>query len=281
MVELFQDAVLIWDDIMDNSTTRRGQPCWFRRKEIGMMAVNDAALLISFINLLLKMHFSQHPSYANMVDLFAKTGFTLQIGQLWEAVVGPQGEENVNIDRFSMDQYLSILFYKACYYGVYLPVTLAMEYTELATEKNKAQAKELATSIGHYFQIQNDYLDIFGDPKLTGKNGTDIQENKCAWVICAALERCTVEQRQQLAECYGRLDESLVTKAKSVFKDVGIEQVYQDYEEQQSAKIKQMIAKIDETEGLKQAVFSGIFSGAKRGREYPGIVRKMEANYAF
>ncbi|KAM3426293.1 hypothetical protein NHJ13734_009535 [Beauveria thailandica] len=281
MVELFQNAVLIWDDIMDNSHTRRGQPCWFRRPEVGMMAVNDAALQNSFISLILKKSFHGHRSYANMVDLFAKTGFTLQTGQLWEAVVGPQGEENMNLDRFSMEVYLSILFYKACYYGAYLPVALAMEYAELATNKNKAQSIALATAIGQYFQVQNDFLDVFGDPILTGKDGTDIQENKCAWVVCAALPRCTAEQREVLKDSYGKWDETHVERVKAVFKELGMEKVYQDYEEEQAKKIKQMIAAVDESEGLNSAVFTGIFSGAKKGREYHGIVRKMEADHAF
>ena len=43
--------------------------------------------------------------------------------------------------------------------------------------------------------IQDDYIDCFGDPALTGKIGTDIEDNKCSWLIVQALDRATDEQR--------------------------------------------------------------------------------------
>lgn len=46
--------------------------------------------------------------------------------------------------------------------------------------------------------VQDDYLDCFGDPALTGKVGTDIQDNKCSWLVVQCLQRVTPEQRQLL-----------------------------------------------------------------------------------
>lgn len=274
MVELFQDSVLIWDDIMDNSTTRRHQPCWYRRPEVGMLAVNDGALINSLIFWVLRKFFDSHLSYFNMVDLFLKANFTLQMGQLWDGLV-------VDIKRFSKDEYLSLLFHKACYYGVYLPITLAMEYCQIATKKNKDQVLDVAVDMGQYFQIQNDFLDVFGDQALTGKGGTDIQEKKFAWVVCEALSRCNTTQREILETSYGQWDDAHVAKVKDVFQELDMHRVYQDYEENQSRKIQQKIAAIDESDGLKRHVISGVFSGAKKGREYKGIVRSMESSYAF
>lgn len=51
---------------------------------------------------------------------------------------------------------------------------------------------------GVSISLQDDYLDCFGDPELTGKVGTDIQDNKCSWLVVESLRRVTPEQRQIL-----------------------------------------------------------------------------------
>ena len=49
--------------------------------------------------------------------------------------------------------------------------------------------------------FQDDYLDAFGDPSVTGKIGTDIEENKCSWLIMQALSRCNKNQESVLKVC--------------------------------------------------------------------------------
>jgi len=48
------------------------------------------------------------------------------------------------------------------------------------------------------FLSQDDYLDCYGDPAVTGKVGTDIEENKCSWLVVQALARVTPEQKEVL-----------------------------------------------------------------------------------
>lgn len=58
--------------------------------------------------------------------------------------------------------------------------------------------------MGHFFQVQDDFLDCFGNPEITGKIGTDIQDNKCSWLAVVCMQRANDEQKQIMLDCYGR-----------------------------------------------------------------------------
>lgn len=258
MTELLQAFFLVSDDIMDGSITRRGAACWYRRPEVGLIAINDSFMLEASIYSLLKKHFRSHPAYLDLIELFHEVTFQTELGQLCDLITAP--EDRVDLDNFSMEKFTFIVTYKTAYYSFYLPVALALHYLQLATPNNLRQAHDILIPLGEYFQAQDDYLDVFGKPEQIGKIGTDIQDNKCSWVINTALSRCSPEQRKVLDESYGRKDAALETKVKQVFEELEIEQVYRKYEEDQVTMIKSKIASVDESEGLKGAVFEAFLA---------------------
>ncbi|GAD92023.1 hypothetical protein PVAR5_0609 [Paecilomyces variotii No. 5] len=258
LTELLQAFFLVSDDIMDSSITRRGQPCWYRQEGVGMIAINDAFMLESAIYLILKKHFRSHPAYIDLVELFHETTWQTELGQLCDLITAP--EDNVNLDNFSMDKYMFIVTYKTAYYSFYLPVALALYYLQVATEKNLRQAHDILIPLGQYFQIQDDYLDAFGDPSVIGKIGTDIQDNKCSWLINQALQRANPEQRKTLDTAYGRKDGELEAKVKTIFNELQLEQVYKDYEEKTVGDLRAKIAAVDENDGLKKEVFEAFLA---------------------
>lgn len=114
-------------------------------------------------------------------------------------------------------------------------------------------------------KLQDDFLDCFGDPVTIGKIGTDIQDNKCSWLINQALARASPEQmavlevskltfnwNNILKENYGRNDPAKVDKVKQIYKELDLEKVYRDYEQSSFAEIQHMI---DDVTAVPQAIF--------------------------
>ena len=70
-----------------------------------------------------------------------------------------------------------IVLYKTAFYSFYLPVALAMHMAHITAPGAFAEASSILLPLGVYFQVQDDYLDCYGDPKVIGKVGTDILDN--------------------------------------------------------------------------------------------------------
>nr|POE87284.1 farnesyl pyrophosphate synthase [Quercus suber] len=253
MIELLQAFFLVSDDIMDSSKTRRGSPCWYLMPNVGMIAINDAFMLESSIYILLKKHFRQEKYYVDVMELFHEVTFQTELGQTCDLLTAP--EDHVDLDNFSLEKYTFIVIYKTAYYSFYLPVALALHFTGHATPENLKQAEDILVPMGEYFQVQDDYLDNFADPSVLGKIGTDIQDNKCSWLVNTALKTCSAEQRQVLEQNYGKKDKECEAKVKVVFQELNLEQKYHEYEDARVSDIKEKIAALDESHGLKKSVF--------------------------
>jgi farnesyl diphosphate synthase len=250
MTELLQAMFLVLDDVMDASTSRRGQPCWYLVPDVGMIAVNDAPMLESAIYILLKKHFRIHAAYVDLLEIFHEVACQVELGQTYDMIVAKR-----DLNSFDMDTYLGIVTYKTSYYSFYLPVALAMLYTGRSSPDNLTQARDILLPMGAYFQIQDDYLDNFADPELLGKLGTDIQDGKCSWLIVQALRRCNEEQLVVLQENYGKKDGNCEKRIKELYDELQLAGVYQTYEETAVAEIEGLIANVDEKGGLKKDVF--------------------------
>ncbi|KAL0000493.1 hypothetical protein SO802_014274 [Lithocarpus litseifolius] len=228
-IEWLQAYFLVLDDIMDNSVTRRGQPCWFRQPKVGMIAVNDGLILRNHIPRILKKHFREKPYYVDLLDLFNEVEFQTTSGQMIDLITTLVGEKDLS--KYSLTLHRRIVQYKTAYYSFYLPVACALLMAGEILE-NHIIVKDILVEMGTYFQVQDDYLDCFGHPEVIGKVGTDIEDFKCSWLVVKALERCNEEQKKLLYENYGKADQARVEKVKELYKVLDLQGVFVEYEKE-------------------------------------------------
>ncbi|XP_003737743.1 farnesyl pyrophosphate synthase [Galendromus occidentalis] len=240
-VELLQAFFLICDDIMDNSVTRRGRKCWYLVDGVNMMAINDAILCESAIYHLLKSYFRSHPNYIDMMELFHEVSLQTASGQCLDMLSERKG------GSFSEETYDSIVVYKTAYYSFSLPIRLGMYLAGISDEKSHLKTESLALRIGHIFQVQDDYLDCFGDPEVIGKVGTDITDAKCSWLVVKALQVATPPEKSRLLSFYGKGSPGgpEEVEVKKIYDHLSMEKIFREFEEQAFQQIRDEIEKLD------------------------------------
>ena len=250
-IEFLQAFFLVADDVMDDSETRRGQPCWYKKPAVKMIAINDSFLLESFVFGILKRHFGQSPCYAALTELLRDVVLKTEVGQLLDLTSQPQ-DKPADLNRFTLERYRAIVKYKTAFYTFYLPTALGLLISGVTAPSAYQVSRRICCAMGEYFQIQDDYLDCFGDPKVIGKIGTDIQDNKCSWLVVQALDRCDEKQRKVLLDNYGQWDDKKVAIIKDLYRQLDLPAVFAKYEEDSYKTIQK---ELDELKILPRAVF--------------------------
>lgn len=230
-VELLHSFFLVIDDIQDRSSFRRNQPCWYLHNDIGLAAINDGLMIENVMYQLLQKHFKGKECYIDLVETFQDISLKTIMGQNLDTHSTNFGK-TPNLDLFTMNRYNSIVNYKTSYYSFVLPINVAMHFAGIKDKEMFRQAKTILLEMGHFFQVQDDYMDCYGDSQVMGKVGTDIQEGKCTWLVVVALQRATSQQRKILEECYGSTDTEKVRRVKQLYNDIGLPNTYSIYEEE-------------------------------------------------
>ena len=243
-IEFLQAFFLVADDIMDSSVTRRGNPCWYKLPDVKMVAINDSFILESCVYKILKRYFGNDDYYHQLVDLFLEVTRQTEVGQLLDLTSQPL-DGRIDLKRFTMERYRSIVKYKTAFYTFYLPVALGMIVAGVKDRAVFDNARKILLIMGEYFQIQDDVLDCYGKPEDIGKIGTDIQDNKCSWLVVQALSRVNVKQRKILETNYGQHDPAKVEAVKKLYNDLEMEKIFKEYEEQSKKEITELISGVD------------------------------------
>ena len=204
-IEVFHNFSLVHDDIMDDAPLRRGKITVHEKWNINTGILSGDAMLI-----LAYQHFEKYQPkiFRKLAKLFSKTALEVCEGQQYDVDFETR-------DDVTISEYLKMIEYKTA-----VLVAAAMKMGAIIAETSKENAKliyNFGLNLGLAFQLQDDYLDAFGDPETFGKQvGGDIIENKKTYLYLKAIEFSSEEQREQLLHFFSIQSEDNLYKINSV-----------------------------------------------------------------
>ena len=232
-LDLLHASLLVHDDLLDGSDTRRGAPSAHRRFEAllpGPRAARfgeAAAILLGDVLFSWSAEMFENAGLSpeavrRAASVLATMRSEVLLGQYLD-VAAAFGATDHSTPRAQADTAEKVLEFKSARYSVRRPA-------ELGATLGKAPPRLLATLgtygslLGRAFQLRDDILGVFGDPSITGKPaGDDIREGKRTLLVLTALENGNTHQREILTSLLGApgLTEEDLTTAREIIETTG------------------------------------------------------------
>ena len=196
-IEVFHNFSLIHDDIMDEAPIRRGKVSVHEKWDLNTGILSGDAMLI----LAYQLFENYEPElFQKLAKLFSKTALEVCEGQQYDIDFETR-------DDVVIPEYLKMIEYKTA-----VLVGAAMKMGAIiakASEEDQNKIYDFGKNLGIAFQIQDDYLDAFGDPKTFGKQvGGDIIENKKTYLYLKALELSKFNKCKKLTQLFNTSPEN-------------------------------------------------------------------------
>lgn len=242
-VEVFHNFSLVHDDIMDDAPLRRGKHTVHEKWNINTGILSGDAMLI-----LAYQYFEQYEPivFRDLAKLFSKTALEVCEGQQWDVDFETRADVTI-------PEYLKMIEYKTA-----VLVAAAMKMGAIIAATSVVNANliyDFGLSLGLAFQLQDDYLDAFGDPETFGKQvGGDIIENKKTYLYLKAVEFSTPEKASALEKLFSlQLEDNSekIETAKTVFNESGASKATQEAIEMYTFKAFETLEKMTISEEKK------------------------------
>ncbi|WP_347173401.1 polyprenyl synthetase family protein [Polaribacter uvawellassae] len=208
-VEMFHNFTLVHDDIMDDAPLRRGKETVHEKWNINTGILSGDAMLI-----LAYQYFENYPAdiFQKLAKLFSKTALEVCDGQQLDVDFETRND-------VSIEEYIKMISLKTS-----VLIGAALKMGAIVCESNEKDADilyDFGLNLGIAFQLQDDYLDTYGNPETFGKQvGGDIIENKKTYLYLKALELASLEDKSMLNKFYqSKLDDNndKIALVKKVF----------------------------------------------------------------
>ena len=245
-LETYHNYTLLHDDLMDNADMRRGHETVHRRWNANKAILSGDSMLV-----LAYQRVAQVPvdKLQQVLDLFTVTA--LEIGEGQEYDMDFETRNDV-----TEDEYIEMIRLKT---SVLLACALKMgAILAGAPEEDADRLYRVGEQMGLAFQLQDDLLDVYGDPKVFGKAiGGDITSNKKTYMLINAFNRANTKQRAELsrwinAKTFNR--EVKVAEVTRLYDEIGIRQLCEEKINYYFEQARQTLAEVNVPQECKQAL---------------------------
>lgn len=216
-IEVFHNFTLVHDDIMDDAPLRRGQQSVYKKWNTNIAILSGDVMLIQAIQLLSK---DNTTTLSEVLDVFNATAVQVCEGQQFDM----DFETSTTV---SIDDYLKMIELKtAVLLGCSLKIGAIIGN---ASQEDANHIYGFGKNLGIAFQLMDDVLDLYGDPKKVGKRvGGDVIANKKTYLLLKAQELASGKSEKDLDFCLGSTvldDVSKVEKVTAIFNELNIKQL--------------------------------------------------------
>ena len=244
-IETYHNFTLLHDDLMDKADMRRGCPTVHKKWDENTAILSGDAMLILAYQFMLQG--CPADCVHRVAEVFGRTALEVCEGQQWDMEFEQRNDVTV-------EEYVEMIRLKT---SVLLAGSLEIGAVLGGASAEDAQALyDFGMKAGVAFQLQDDYLDVYGDPKVFGKNtGGDILCNKKTFMLITAFRQADEATRQELARWISQADFDPVEKISAVtaiYNKVGVGSICETEIARYYAEAMACLAKVNVDEEKKQ-----------------------------
>ncbi len=219
-LETYHNYTLLHDDLMDNADVRRGVPTVHRKWDANTAILSGDSMLVLAYHRMLQCDADKQPE---VMSLFTETALEIGEGQQYDM-------EFENRNDVTEAEYIEMIRLKT---SVLLACALKIgAILAGASSEDADNLYKFGEQIGLAFQLQDDLLDVYGDPKVFGKAvGGDITCNKKTYMLINAFQRANDNQRAELERWVTAKDfdrNEKVAAVTDIYNQIGIRQICEE-----------------------------------------------------
>lgn len=243
-LETYHNYTLLHDDLMDNADVRRGVPTVHRKWDANTAILSGDSMLVLAYHRMLQCDADKQPE---VMSLFTETALEIGEGQQYDM-------EFENRNDVTEAEYIEMIRLKT---SVLLACALKIgAILAGASSEDADNLYKFGEQIGLAFQLQDDLLDVYGDPKVFGKAvGGDITCNKKTYMLINAFQRANDNQRAELdrwvtAKDFDRNEK--VAAVTDIYNQIGIRQICEEKINYYFEESKKYLAKVNVADERKE-----------------------------